>query len=202
MSKVSNVYPEWVEKYRKKGVTIRKVRNGYGLYRVTSVYVKGNKYPKNVQEYLGMIYEDKGFIAKVKKNDSPCYIEYGLSSFIMNNFKRDLLRTSYDHNMNIVKLGIVYYVFDDIDEDYLNRSCLTYEDKEVKEYYKKANLNRIKTVSKKINELFKQKIKDDKDLKKIISLLKISVIDPETRILPEYDEVLVSLLRKYGDFNV
>lgn len=32
-------YPDWAEKYRGKGRTIRKVRNGYGLYQCTSVYV-------------------------------------------------------------------------------------------------------------------------------------------------------------------
>ena len=34
--KAKNQYPEWVEKYRTKGCTIRKVRNGYGLYTLTS----------------------------------------------------------------------------------------------------------------------------------------------------------------------
>lgn len=36
--KKSVVYPDWVEKYRGKGRTIRKVRNGYGLYACTSTY--------------------------------------------------------------------------------------------------------------------------------------------------------------------
>jgi hypothetical protein len=53
------VYPERAEKYRTKGHTIRKVRDGYGLYRCTSLYVKGS-YPKSVQEYLGMITEKYG----------------------------------------------------------------------------------------------------------------------------------------------
>ena len=30
--KKKNIYPEWAEKFRTKGKTIRKVRNGYGLY--------------------------------------------------------------------------------------------------------------------------------------------------------------------------
>ena len=28
---IKNTYPDWVEKYRGKGLTIRKVRDGYGL---------------------------------------------------------------------------------------------------------------------------------------------------------------------------
>lgn len=33
--KKKNVYPEWAEKFRAEGKTIRKVRNGYGLYECT-----------------------------------------------------------------------------------------------------------------------------------------------------------------------
>ena len=55
--KKSVVYPDWVEKYRGKGRTIRKVRNGYGLYACTSTYSPGQKYPKSVSTYLGMITE-------------------------------------------------------------------------------------------------------------------------------------------------
>ncbi len=95
MSKVINTYPDWVEKYRGKGKTIRKTANGYGLYKCTSVYDKSKGYPRSKQEFLGMIDEEKGFIPKVKKNGNPEYIEYGLSSFIMINFKRELVRSSY-----------------------------------------------------------------------------------------------------------
>ena len=62
--KRSVVYPDWAEKYRGPGRTIRKVRNGYGLYECTSTYQPGQKYPKSVQTYLGMITEKDGFIPK------------------------------------------------------------------------------------------------------------------------------------------
>ena len=62
--KKSVVYPEWAEKFRGKERTIRKVRDGYGLYQCTSVYQPGQKYPKSVQKYLGMITEKDGFIPK------------------------------------------------------------------------------------------------------------------------------------------
>ena len=85
-------YPAWVEKYRGKGRTIRKVGDGYGLYECTSQYVKGQRYPKSVQKYLGMISEEEGFIPKHVTPLNPKYIEYGLSHFILVNFKRDLMR--------------------------------------------------------------------------------------------------------------
>lgn len=50
--------PEWAEKYRKPGTTIKKVGNGYYLYSATSKTVEGKKYPVSVQNYLGRITED------------------------------------------------------------------------------------------------------------------------------------------------
>ncbi len=59
-----NTYPDWVEKYRTSGRTIRKISSGYSLYKYTSAYVKGQKYTKSVQEYLGRITEKDGFNPK------------------------------------------------------------------------------------------------------------------------------------------
>lgn len=50
--------PEWAEKYRKPGTTIKKIGNGYYLYSATSKVVEGKKYPVSVQNYLGRITED------------------------------------------------------------------------------------------------------------------------------------------------
>ena len=55
-------YPDWVEKFRSPGHTIKKTKQGYGLYSCTSKYVPGGK-PKSVQTYLGKITPD-GFIPK------------------------------------------------------------------------------------------------------------------------------------------
>ena len=113
MAKITNTYPDWVNAYRKKGQTIRKTTNGYGLYRCTSVYVPGGK-PKSVQEYLGMIYKDRGFVPKAKDNkedkSKPHYLEYGLSTFIMNNFKREIRRAAYNGNDNLLKLSVIKYI--------------------------------------------------------------------------------------------
>ena len=34
-------YPDWVEKFRSPGHTIKKTKQGYGLYSCTSKYVPG-----------------------------------------------------------------------------------------------------------------------------------------------------------------
>ena len=118
--KRSVVYPDWAEKYRGPGRTIRKVRNGYGLYECTSTYQPGQKYPKSVQTYLGMITEKDGFIPK--KTDltvtpvATRSMEYGLSHFIMANFRRDLMRSVYDASEYMIIYGVIYFIFDDLNE--------------------------------------------------------------------------------------
>ena len=64
MARVMNKYPDWVEKYRQKSVTIRKTKYGYGLYRCTSRYVKGKKYPESTKVIPIPI--NKGFLRRLK----------------------------------------------------------------------------------------------------------------------------------------
>lgn len=199
MANKVNEYPKWVEKYRKKGVTIRKTKYGYGLYKCTSRYVKGKKYPETVQEFLGMVYEDKGFVAKSRRVSSDEeYLEYGLSSFIMNNFKRDLLKASYDHNEKLVKLSVIMYIFGSIDERILSRSFLTYDDEELIAYSHHVSLKRIHTITVKIEKLLTEKIPDEQDRQIMIGLLRLCVIAKSSSMLPCIDEELESLKERYG----
>ena len=86
-----------------KNTVVKKVRNGYGLYECTSTYVPGQKYPKSLQKYLGMITEEDGFIPKKSVSDTASFsIEYGLSHFIISNFRRDLQRSVFNSDMAIV----------------------------------------------------------------------------------------------------
>lgn len=67
--------PEWVEKYKEKGTTIRKINNKYYKYKVHSERQKGKKYPVLVQDaLLGTITED-GFISSNKKMVMPSELE-------------------------------------------------------------------------------------------------------------------------------
>lgn len=49
------MFPEWVEKYRAAGTTIKKIGNNYYLYHATSRYVQGKSYPVSQQTYIGKI---------------------------------------------------------------------------------------------------------------------------------------------------
>ena len=200
MAKTVNTYPEWVEKYRKKGVTIRKTKYGYGLYRCTSCYAKDKKYPVTTQEFLGMVYEDKGFVPKSERKEyrKPHYLKYDLSFFLMNNFARDLLRSSCDHNENIVKLGIIEYIFRNHSLVSLSNCYLTCNDQGLAEYSFKVSDKRIHTIVLNIEKLLNLKVKDRKDLDDLLNLLRLSVYDQSNDIFPETDDDLKQLSEKYG----
>lgn len=51
-------YPDWVNQFKSKGTSIKKVRDKFYLYRHSSIYVKGKKYPKVIEKYLGVITPD------------------------------------------------------------------------------------------------------------------------------------------------
>lgn len=200
MSKVINKYPDWVEKYRAKGKTIRKTAYGYGLYKCTSVYDKEKGYPRSIQEFLGVIDEEKGFIPKVKRNPSPKYIEYGLSTFIMLNFKRELKRSAYGSGKDerLIKVGVINFIFNSYSKQLIKHSYLTYLDDDVLNYIDSVNPKRVNTISKKIDELFKSKIIDETDRLNLINILRLSVIDPETLIKPVISEDIKDIVNKAG----
>ena len=56
-------YPDWVLKYKTKGIYIKKTKSGYALYRGHSERMEGKKYPVlKCDEYLGVVTEDDGLI--------------------------------------------------------------------------------------------------------------------------------------------
>ena len=56
-------YPDWVMKYKEKGIYIKKTKNGYSLYRGHSERVAGKKYPVlKCDEYLGLVTENDGLM--------------------------------------------------------------------------------------------------------------------------------------------
>lgn len=75
------VYPDWVQKYKVRGTTVKKVGMNYYLYKHTSKRVPGKKYPQPVDTYIGVITPD-GVIESKKKKLSLTKVEvkeYGFS---------------------------------------------------------------------------------------------------------------------------
>jgi len=77
-------YPDWVQKYRIKGTTVKKKGNSYYLYKSTSRRVKGKKYPQPVDTYIGVI-TPKGVVQsnkrKISLTDAEVW-EYGFSKAV------------------------------------------------------------------------------------------------------------------------
>lgn len=197
--KTTNVYPDWVEKYRGKGKTIRKVRNGYGLYKCTSVYVKGSKNPKSKQEYLGMITEKDGFVPKKVVPAHPEYYEYGLSHFIMLNFKRDIMRSSYSSNNDFVILAIIQYIFGSIDPVFIRATWISrgIED-ELIDYSSKISDIRINNISKRIDKLIISALPDENDRNIVIKLLFLTVREASNTDSVTFPQEVIDILKRNG----
>jgi hypothetical protein len=149
-----------------------------------------------------MITEKDGFIPKKSSSSlSGQYLEYGLSHFLMANFKRDLERSTYNGAEEIVLLGIVFYIFGSIDEVFIQSTWLTKGKAAalIERKNKGINESRLKTVSNKIDSLLGQRIPDDHDRLILIKLLFLSVIDKSS--VPEsvvYPETLTAITERYG----
>lgn len=77
-------YPDWVQKQRTRGTTVKKKGDTYYLYKRTSRRVPGKKYPQPVDTYIGII-TPEGVIKSEKKKISLGGIEvkeYGFSQTV------------------------------------------------------------------------------------------------------------------------
>ena len=77
------VYPEWVQKHKTKGTSVRKVGNNYYIYKHSSKRVPGKKNPVPNDTYIGKI-TPEGIVRssnrKVDSTDSDIVVkEYGYS---------------------------------------------------------------------------------------------------------------------------
>lgn len=198
--KTKNQYPEWVEKYRTKGCTIRKVRNGYGLYRCTSVSVPELPYPKSKQEYLGMVTEKDGFIPKKATSDHPLYIEFGLSHLIWGNFKRELLRSSFNGTEELIRLGIVKYIFADVNEALIRLTFISNGKEELMiKVLASTAPQRIENIRGKIATLLKQRIHNEIDRSSLEAMLRCCVMDSKNRTAqtPALPDEALRIIERY-----
>ncbi len=76
--------PDWVLKYKKKGVYTRKTKYGYALYRGHSERIKGKKYPVfRCDEYLGIVTEEHGLTpSRPSVKPGIIVLRYGVSRLL------------------------------------------------------------------------------------------------------------------------
>ncbi len=72
--------PEWVLRYKTKGVYVKKTKTGYALYRGHSERVEGKPYPVfRCDEYLGIVTEADGLVpSRPPVKGSVRVLRYGL----------------------------------------------------------------------------------------------------------------------------
>ena len=85
MAVTKKTYPDWVQKYRTRGKTVKKKGDAYYLYSRTSKRVPGKKYPQPVDTYIGIITPEGIIETNKKKVDLSDIVvwEYGFSKVIM-----------------------------------------------------------------------------------------------------------------------
>lgn len=66
MPRTEKKYPEWVQKQRGVGMTVKEKGGNYYLYKRTSKRVQGKKYPQPVDTYIGVITPD-GIIRSTRR---------------------------------------------------------------------------------------------------------------------------------------
>ncbi len=193
--------PNWALKYKTKGTTIRKKgKNSFGLYKVTSQYVKGG-YPKTIQTYLGVITEE-GYFPK-KEEPSEEVLEYGLSNFIYSSFHRSLQRSCYgsvgEDKEILIILAIIHYIFNDLSEATIRKTAISRnkEDKLIKRA-SEVNFKRITTIKKEIEKQFNilfLNSTQNKDLFKMYLLLETIPVNVKTRNHSKEVEIILRGLK-------
>lgn len=172
-------FPDWALRFRKKGFTVRRNGNGFALFRVSSHRVRGLRYPKTEQEFVGMIDREKGLIPKKIRPGEAEYLEFGLSSVIYRNFFRTLARSLFNAGKNapgLVKLGIVCFMFGGVGERLLGLTSLSYGDPDLLALSRTASPERIKRLSQRISRILEEKVGDADDRSYLIQSLRLVVV--------------------------
>ncbi len=101
-------YPDWVNAFKEKGTSIKKVGNEYYLYKATSKRVPGMKNPQPVETYIGRITRQGVVKSNVRKiaTDRVRVFEYGMSfamqqllpeAFLINSHDKKTLEMAFLH---------------------------------------------------------------------------------------------------------
>ena len=194
-----NEYPEWVEKYRAKGRTIRKTKDGYALYHVTSEYRRGQA-PRQIQEYLGKITEEDGFVPK-RTDKERRFIEYGLSHMIWCSMRREIVRHFVSPDYDMVRIAIVMHVFGSSDAGIMGLSYLTYSDADrLAGILRKLSPESIERCGAAVDNALRRRIGDGPDLLTLERLLMLCVVEPGpgSSRKPSVPGQASALMEKYG----
>lgn len=160
MSKAKNPYPDWVVKYRKPGIEIRRIKENFYVYEFSSFYDKEKKKGrKKTGAYLGKITKEDGFVPTRSKKVDKSFMtfnqstlstkEYGLSAFIQSYCSEivELLKKHFPDKWEYILVGL------------FSRLAHTSPLKNIEYYFKKSYLSEqydIKVNSKVMSQLIRE----------------------------------------------
>ena len=172
-------YPPWVEEWRAPGRTIRKIGSGYALYRCATIKLP-DSHSKIGQTYLGRITKEEGFIPKSGTFDSEPYLEYGLSHLIWENLRADILHHfPSGTNSQVLRLGIIQFIFGSVDDVFLRSSYLTYgQIDKLLPLAHKLSETRLQRLAKATEQELRKRIPLEGEYNLVIKLLMLCVVRP------------------------
>lgn len=193
-------YPDWVLKYKSKGVYVNKVGDKYYLYRAHCVYDKKTKKNVRVSDgYIGRVTEKDGFIPVRDKVTGPVFVfELGLYYFlsvllkdVYKSFKNDKRRDS------ILSLGILNYLgvmdFSSTALFYIYKRA---EDKHFNEEHVKNEADRVKNM---LDHFISTRIEENDwiNLQRMLPSIHLVKVNDKYYI-SSYSDELKKLLDKYN----
>jgi hypothetical protein len=153
-----------------------------------------------------MITEKDGFVPKIAASQDPSFVEFGLSRFILANYKRVLQRSSFNNGAqgDVITFGIIHHIFGGVEPCFVKATYLSQGRAEY--LIKRADTispSRIKAVSGKIGKLLERDIPGSDERRMLTSLLLLCVIDPanpaaKPRVPDRAREIMESRGLKYG----
>lgn len=201
--------PDYAKKYKVKGYDVKKVGNEFYQYKVEHFRVENKKYPVTRFIYIGKIDKDKGLIKSNQENDNViAYLEYGLSNYIFKNYKRALQRSLFnisgDNATSLIKLGIIKFIYNDVNLNSLHYSYLTYF--EASELWNTYNLNehnkvRVNKISNKTKDLLSTVFYNDEDKQILIASLQnmnAIIYEDKKRINTIFPDNVKKIFDKYN----
>ena len=185
MPVTAKTYPEWVQKYRTRGMTVKKKGDAYYLYKRTSKRIPGKKYPQPVDTYVGII-TPEGVIESHKRKVELSGIEvweYGFSKAIIDLCPEGWKKPLGDEWEDVLKLIICGWS----EASYLHREKLRDRD----EFRCQFNVQ-ASALSRRIWNEHKTDIKELAPLKRIY-LVKIGKETMISKVDTGQQEILVRL---------
>lgn len=177
-------HPEWVDAFKEKGTSIKKVNNEYYLYRATSRRVPGKKNPQPVEEYIGRITREGVIRTKVKKvsTDRVRVYEYGMSFALLSLLPKEFLINSHDEET--LRLAFLHIIRRVSPRSYLLRDIELPDPAELR-----INVN---VQYKRYERLAKITIEDLRPLSELY-LIETKECDMLSEVTPEMCEILAGL---------